>query len=410
MIENILKRLFKGKKEKPFSAWQIELTTRCPLQCKMCIRAETKDWQFQDMPFEDFKKILPYLKDVENVILEGWGESLLYKDLSECIRLIKKEGPEVGFVTSGKGLTEDRVSELIEAGLDFIGFSIAGTQIETHANIRANSYLSEILNAIRFFTEEKKRKDIARPKMHFVFLMLRNNIHEIPNLPAFAEESGIKEVFLTNIIHITNLSQNDQKVFFCETRMSNIDTKGNENVIPAKAGIQSIRELDSRLHGNDGLEVFSNQEGENYFDSFLKEAEANAKRLRIKLKMPPLLPIDVSVCEENPLRNLYISSNGEVSPCVYLYPPLPTPFKRIFCGQEYWMEKVSFGNIFKESFSEIWHGKSYENFRNCFMDRKDRSREFYFSVWDAPNARNFQETRLPEPPGPCKTCHKILGF
>lgn len=367
MIENILKRLFKGKKEKPFSAWQIELTTRCPLQCKMCIRAETKDWQFQDMPFEDFKKILPYLKDVENVILEGWGESLLYKDLSECIRLIKKEGPEVGFVTSGKELTEDRVSELIEAGLDFIGFSIAGTQLETHANIRANSYLSEILNAIRFFTEEKKRKDIARPKMHFVFLMLRNNIHEIPNLPAFAEESMIKEVFLTNIIHITNLSQNDQKVFFCE-------------------------------------------EGENYFDSFLKEAEANAKRLRIKLKMPPLLPIDVSVCEENPLRNLYISSNGEVSPCVYLYPPLPTPFKRIFCGQECWMEKVSFGNIFKESFPEIWHGKSYENFRNCFTDRKNRLREFYFSVWDAPNARNFQEARLPEPPEPCKTCHKILGF
>jgi valyl-tRNA synthetase len=41
--------------------------------------------------------------------------------------------------------------------------------------------------------------------------------------------------------------------------MSNIDTKGNENVIPAKAGIQRIRELDSRLHGNDGLEVFSGE-------------------------------------------------------------------------------------------------------------------------------------------------------
>jgi alpha-D-ribose 1-methylphosphonate 5-triphosphate synthase subunit PhnH len=53
-----------------------------------------------------------------------------------------------------------------------------------------------------------------------------------------------------------------------ETYMSNIDTKGNENVIPAKlvpaglkqgAGIQRIRELDSRLHGNDGLEAFSGE-------------------------------------------------------------------------------------------------------------------------------------------------------
>ncbi|MDP1758481.1 MAG: GTPase domain-containing protein [Thermodesulfovibrionales bacterium] len=44
-----------------------------------------------------------------------------------------------------------------------------------------------------------------------------------------------------------------------ETFMSQIDTKSNENVIPAKAGIQRDKELDSRLHGNDELEVFSEQ-------------------------------------------------------------------------------------------------------------------------------------------------------
>ncbi len=44
-----------------------------------------------------------------------------------------------------------------------------------------------------------------------------------------------------------------------ETRMSHRDTKENENVIPAKAGIQRTKELDSRLHGNDRLEVFSGE-------------------------------------------------------------------------------------------------------------------------------------------------------
>jgi hypothetical protein len=38
-----------------------------------------------------------------------------------------------------------------------------------------------------------------------------------------------------------------------------VGTKGNENVIPAKAGIQKAKSLDSRLHGNDGLEVFSGE-------------------------------------------------------------------------------------------------------------------------------------------------------
>ncbi len=158
MIEKMFAKFLQGrKKRKPFSAWQIELTTRCPLLCKMCIRSENKEWQFQDMPLEDFKSILPYLKDVETVVLEGWGESLLHKDLTECIRLVKKEGSQVGFVTSGMGLTKPRVSELIEAGLDFVGFSIAGTTPETHDAIRVNSHLPEVLDAIRLFQEEKKR-------------------------------------------------------------------------------------------------------------------------------------------------------------------------------------------------------------------------------------------------------------
>jgi hypothetical protein len=41
-----------------------------------------------------------------------------------------------------------------------------------------------------------------------------------------------------------------------------VGTKVNENVIPAEAGIQKPKGLDSRLHGNDGLggfEVFSEQ-------------------------------------------------------------------------------------------------------------------------------------------------------
>src|SRR3990172_6497273 len=84
MIEKIFGKFLRTRKRRPFSAWQIELTTRCPLQCKMCIRREGADWQLQDMALEDFKKLLPSLREVESVVLEGWGESLLHKDLSEC--------------------------------------------------------------------------------------------------------------------------------------------------------------------------------------------------------------------------------------------------------------------------------------------------------------------------------------
>ncbi len=366
MIGKIFRRFIRRKREKAFSAWQIELTTRCPLHCRMCIRAESKDWQYQDMPFEDFKKILPYLKEVETVILEGWGESLLYKDLAECIRLIKREGPQVGFVTSGKGLTENRASELVQAGLDFVGFSIAGTTPETHDTIRVNSRLPEIFNAVQLFKEEKLRNRLDRPKMHLVFLMLRDNIFEVPAVPSFASEMGIEDVILTNICHCINVWQETHRLFVWE-------------------------------------------KGENEYEEIVKQAEANAKKLKVRLKRPSLCTIDVSVCEENPLRNLYISANGDVSPCVYLFPPLPSPFKRIFCSETYWVEKVSFGNIFKESFSSIWNSENYTKFRNRFMRRKEEFKEAYLSFWDKTPMKHLEETAFPESPESCHTCHKMLG-
>jgi MoaA/NifB/PqqE/SkfB family radical SAM enzyme len=319
------------------------------------------------MAFENFKRLLPYLKEVETVVLEGWGESLLYKDLSQCIELVKKQGAQVGFVTSGMGLTRDRISELIQAGLDFVGFSISGTTPEIHDAIRVNSHLPEILDTIRIFHEEKKHQGILRPKLHFVFLMVKENIPEIPSVPSFAKEAGINEVLLTNICHCINVWQEKNRVFSWDS------TK-------------------------------------NPYEEVVKQAEKNARKLKMRLKRPSLSAMDIPVCEENPLGNLYISVDGEVSPCVYLYPPLPSPFKRIFCEKEYSIEKLSFGNLFKDSFPGIWSSSSYEEFRNRFVEREKEFRELYFSLWDSPKMKSPQGKTLPAPPGPCQTCHKILGI
>ncbi len=367
MIEKFIERLIRKRKKKIFSVWQIELTTRCSLQCKMCIRRESDAWQERDMPFEQFKKLLPHLRDVENVVLEGWGESVLYKELAECVKLIKREGPEVGFVTSGKGLTNDRVSELVQAGVDFVGFSIAGATPETHAAIRVNSRLLEVLEAIRFLTEEKRRRGTDRPKLHLVCLMVKDNMAEVPAVPSLARRAGVDEVVLTNICHTINLWQEEQRVFSWEKM-------------------------------------------ENGYAGILKEAEVKAKKLHIRLRRPSLNPIDVPVCEENPLRNLYISVDGDVSPCVYLNPPLPSPFKRIFCGKEYRIDPVSFGNLFEESFQDIWHREPYQGFRNQFTQRKKESAELYLSLLNEGKPKDVKGSAFSNPPDPCKSCHKILGL
>lgn len=316
------------------------------------------------MDIDDFKKIVPYMKDVESVVLEGWGESLLHKDLIECIHLAKKEGTQVGFVTSGMGLTDEYTTKLIRAGVDFIGFSLSGATPETHNSIRVNSDFDTLINSIKLFKKlSDKYAPPSKPKMHIVYLMLKENIGELPVLIDLAKEIGIEEIVLLNIIQISNPWQDDKKVFTCD---------------------------DEKTH-----------------KELIKKVLNKAGQSNIKLAMPNLSPGEVSVCSENPLKNLYISVEGEVSPCVYLYPPVASPFKRVFCGQEHNIDKVSFGNIFCEPFESIWNRKEYVDFRDCFIQRQQKFKEVYQSFLEM---KKPEKSDIPHPPRPCRTCYKMFGF
>ncbi|HNZ59020.1 MAG TPA: radical SAM protein [Syntrophorhabdaceae bacterium] len=360
----ILNTLFRHTTRKRFSAWQIELTTLCPLQCTMCIKDEYSNWKRKSMVVDDFKKIVPYMKDVENVVLEGWGESLMHKDLIQCIHLVKKEGSRVGFVTSGSGLNDRYIAKLLETNLDFIGFSLSGATPETHNAIRVNSDFNTLINSI--ITLKKLSSESTPPnmiKMHIVYLMLKENIGELSLLLELASKIGIEEIILLNIVQVSNQSQYDRRVFDCNSKTR--------------------------------------------YKELIKQFIELAGKANIKVALPNLSPSEVPVCTENPLNNIYISVDGEVSPCVYLNPPVLSPFKRIFCGEEFNVKKVSFGNIFDEPFESIWNKKEYTDFRGLFYRRRKCFTDIYQSFLEM---KKPEKTDFPQPPFPCRTCHKILGF
>ncbi len=320
----------------------------------------------KDMLLEDFQKILPYLRDVESVVLEGWGESLLHPRLMEIIRLVRREGARVGFVTSGMTLTDDYVSELVQAGTDFIGFSLSGATAETHDSIRVNSHLPKLLDHIRKFQEIKARLKTPLPRLHIVYLLLKNNIAELPTLIRLARDLGIGEIILIHLAFVSNTWQEEQRIF-------------------AREGMEE-------------------------YEKILAEAEKMARGLKITLQRPSLVPRDAAVCSENPLQNLYISVNGNVSPCVYLRPPVPPPFLRIFHGSEFRQEKVGFGNILQKPFQEIWENPQYQEFRACFSRRRQKMQEMTGALLDPDKRKNLGSFSLPPPPLPCRTCYKIEGF
>ena len=122
--------------------------------------------------------------------------------------------------------------------------------------------------------------------------------------------------------------------------------------------------------------------------------------------MPAVFPQDVAVCSENPLDNLYISVDGEVSPCVYLYPPVSSPFTRIYCDTEHPTPHVSFGNIFNEPFESIWNRKEYQEFRDAFIFRQKRWEEAYVSLLEM---RRPKIHLCPHPPPPAEPVIRCSG-
>ncbi len=364
-MKKILEKIFPKSQKKRFSTWQIELTTRCMLRCRMCAREGCDDWMSADMSLDNFKKVIPYLNHVERVVLEGWGESLLNEHIFDIIRLVKDEGPEVGFVSSGLGLTRDIMRNIVGAGVDFMGFSISGSSPDVHNAIRINSDLQVLINDIEILNKIKAESKLDGPKLHIVYLMLGDNISQIVDMVDLCKELGIPDLILINIIQVSNEYQDGLKVFSC---------------------------------------------GEmNEFSNIVDEAEKKARKLGINLKRPAMTPVEVTVCEENPLRNLYISVDGEVSPCVYLHPPMAAPFKRIYCGTEHDTNKLSLGNIFNKPFDEIWNGEEYTAFRDSFMKRK-KGGEFSPLTMDLESIKKAGSEPLPDPPKHCLTCHKMLGF
>ncbi len=363
-------RLFSKEPRLSFFAWQIELTTRCPLKCRMCIRDTAAEWHSADMPIDDFRRLSPYFRKVENLVLEGWGEPLLYKDLIEAVRIVKAAGSHPGFVTSGWGLNREYISDLIEGGLDFIGFSLAGAIPETHDSIRINSHLPDVLRAIGEFNRIKADKGRERPALHIVYLVLEDNIAEISQLLDLAKTVGIGTVVLINPAQVSSNRQNEQKVFSCG---------GNEA-----------------------------------YEQILKEAKIRAEKSKIELRTPCAAPRIHAVCAENPMRNLFISVDGEVSPCVYLYPPIPSPVRKFYCGKEVAVEKLSFGNIFSETLESIWRSEPYAEFRRSLETRR-RQLEKCFSPGalvdpDTDRVSRAREIILSDPPVPCRTCHRMLGI
>src|SRR5271155_3680955 len=108
---------------KPFSLIA-EITHRCPLHCLYCSNPVQLQRAEEELTTEDWKRVFQQAAQlgVLHVHLTG-GEPLARKDLTELIRAARAAGLYVNMITSGVGLSQDRLATLVEAGLEHLQLS-----------------------------------------------------------------------------------------------------------------------------------------------------------------------------------------------------------------------------------------------------------------------------------------------
>ncbi len=125
-----------------------ELTHRCPLHCLYCSNPIEMRKAAEELTTDDWERVFREAAalGVLQLSLTG-GEPLVRKDLSALIASAHMAGLYVNMITSGVGLTEERLAELVEAGLEHLQLSFQDLD-EASANYIAGTKAHAIKRAL----------------------------------------------------------------------------------------------------------------------------------------------------------------------------------------------------------------------------------------------------------------------
>jgi PqqA peptide cyclase len=169
-----------------------ELTYACPLQCPYCSNPVDYAKYPSELSTEDWKRVLTEARLMGAVQLGfSGGEPLTRKDLVELVKHARELGYYSNLITSGYGLTEEKIIQLKEAGLDHIQVSIQASTQELNDHIAGTSS----------FYQKKEVAHLVKKHGYPMVLCVvihRENIHQMPQILEMAEELGADYLELAN--------------------------------------------------------------------------------------------------------------------------------------------------------------------------------------------------------------------
>jgi MoaA/NifB/PqqE/SkfB family radical SAM enzyme len=290
----------------PPSRLHIDIAHECNLNCFMCPHKQMET-ENKYLPIERFKRILDQFPRVKAVTLQGCGETLLNPDLAEMLTLDQSRNIDFTVVTNGTLLNERNINKL--KNVSSITVSIDSAIPEKYKQIRG-AKLEVVINNLKRLKQLKP--DV---RLSIQAIIMKETIESMPQLIDLAHNVGADEVRLLNL-------------------------EGFNPELEKK----HAHKLDNVLN-------------------ILEKTKKVARERKIRLEIPPLQPT-LRDCFE-PWFSPRISLEGNIYPCCYIYVSSEETWKEWFQGANLDVPQYQYkmGNIFEQSFKEIWNGDNYKLLR-----------------------------------------------
>ncbi|WP_424971747.1 pyrroloquinoline quinone biosynthesis protein PqqE [Dinoroseobacter sp. S76] len=178
----------------PPIAMLAELTYRCPLSCPYCSNPIEMARKEAELDTETWTRVFREAAElgVLQLHLSG-GEPVSRRDLVPLVEAARTAGLYTNLITSGIGLTERRLAELDEAGLDHIQLSLQGTNPEMADEIGGykggfdrKMQVAEWIGAIGF-------------PLTLNAVLHRRNLHQLPRALEMALEMGARRIEVATV-------------------------------------------------------------------------------------------------------------------------------------------------------------------------------------------------------------------
>jgi len=273
------------------------------------------------MAFADFTRIIDQFPTLRELHLQGLGEPMMHPRFFDMVRYATAKGICVSTNSNLTLLTDRRAEQCVASGLDRLHGSLDGATAESYERIRHRSNFARVTRNLERLIAAKQRLGSARPYLHLVVVVMRQNLHELPDLVRLAHRWQVRELFVQHLCH-----------------------DFGESSLPAHYRPMRDFVQTQTLLAEDAERIAH----------WFTAARSVAQELGVPLRLPRTRPKPHApgtpgrVRCDWPWRGAYVSYQGYAMPCCMVATP----------------DRINFGSMAQDGVVPIWTSAQYEAFRS----------------------------------------------